>query len=83
MHTEITVEGGSFSPGIVEPLITDLQVDGFSTPNYSVSNDGERFLFFPATVGEPDTGLDQDHTELVVIENLFEEIRRLAPPDPQ
>ena len=83
MHTEITVEGDSFSPGLVEPLITGLEVDASTSPNYLVSNDAERFLYFRATVDEPDTGLDQGRTELVVVENFFEEIRRLAPPDQQ
>lgn len=80
MHTEMTVEGDSFSPGIVEPLITKLEFVILTSPNYFVSNDGERFLHFQATEREFDTGLDQDHTELIVLENFFEELRRLAPP---
>ena len=83
MHTKITVEGDSFLPGPVEPLITDLQLDVITLPNYIVSNDAERFLHFQTTVDEPDTRLFQGYTELVVVENFFEELKRLAPPDPQ
>lgn len=83
MHTKITIEGDSFLPGPVEPLITDLEVDITTGPNYIVSNDGERFLHLQTTVDEPATGLAQGRTELVVVENFFEELKRLAPPDPQ
>ncbi len=83
MHTDVSIEGDSFSPGIVEPLLTDLQVDYITTHHYSVFNDGERFLHIKAIVDEPDARLNQNYTELVIIENFFEELRRLAPPDPQ
>ena len=84
MHTELTIEGDSFSFGVVESLITDLVIaDVFSQPNYLVSNDGKRFLHFYSPSDERDTGLDQSHAELVVISSFFEELNRLAPPDPQ
>lgn len=82
MHAEITIEGDSFSSGAPQPLITGLSISR-SSPGYLVSNDGERFLHFSSEYDESDTGLDQDHTELIVVENFFEELERLAPPDPQ
>ena len=45
--------------------------------------DGERFLHFQATVDAPDARLNQNYTELVMVENFFEELRRLAPADLQ
>jgi len=85
MRTEITIEGDSFLHGRVETLITDLEmVTPTASPNYSISNDGERVLHTTGlTVDAPDTGLDQGRTELIMVENFFEELRRLAPPDPQ
>ena len=71
MHTKITIEGDGFLPGPVEPLITDLEVDTITTPNYFVSNDGERFLHFKATLVEPNTEVGQGRTELVVVETFL------------
>jgi len=81
MHSEITIEGDSISSGVVRPLLTDLRLG--SAPTYAVSNDGERFLHFYSGSGNSDSGIDQDHTEVVVIEKFFEELKRLAPPDSQ
>ncbi|MBL4821871.1 MAG: PD40 domain-containing protein [Gammaproteobacteria bacterium] len=84
MHAKLTIDGDRFSFGVVEPLVTDLEMySRNTTPNYLVSNDGERFLHFYSGIDEPDTGLDQDHTELVVISSFFEKLKQLAPPDPQ
>jgi len=79
MRTEITIQGNSLSSDIAEPLVTDLEYNSATTPNYLMSNDGERFLHFYDPDEELDTGIDQDHAELVVIENFTEELKRLAP----
>lgn len=83
MHTDLEIEGDRFSSGIVGSLVSGLDINGAISPNYLVSNDGERFLHFYRQDVEPSTGIDQDHAELVVIENFFEELKRLAPPFPQ
>jgi len=84
MHADITIEGDSFSTGIVEPLLTDLKIEfNLRAPqNYFIPKVGERLLFVlsQATTDAPDMEFDQNRTELVMVENFFEELRRLAPP---
>jgi hypothetical protein len=46
-----------------------------TTPNYDVSPDGQRFLMIKSSdsaQGAP--------TQIVVVQNWFEELKRLAPP---
>jgi len=82
MNTEITIEGDSFSSGAPRSIVTNLDI-GRSSPAYLVANDGERFLYFHSDINSSGSGLDQGHVELIVIENFFEELKQLAPPNPQ
>lgn len=79
MHTELTVGENSISAGIAKPLLTELEINVAVTPNYLVSPDGERILHFYSPDRDQRSGLDQRQTELIVIENFFEELRRLVP----
>ena len=46
---------------------------------FDISADGSRFMLIgTSTVAEA-----EEHTHLVVVHNWFEELKRLAPPDPQ
>ncbi len=47
--------------------------------DYDISPDGQRFVFFKA--GEPEPGEDVGPPQLIVVQNWFEELRRLAPTD--
>ena len=82
MASKITIEGDSFSSGVPQQLLTNMNISG-SSPLYIVSNDGERFLHGSAPLALPNSGIDQDYTELIVVENWFQELNRLAPPDLQ
>jgi hypothetical protein len=79
MHAEITIDGDSFSSGQPQSLLVNLRV-GEPSPSYLVSNDGERFLYISSPIDVQNTGADQNRTEFVVVENWFEELKRLAPP---
>lgn len=46
---------------------------------FDISNDGSRFILIKDT----DNSAVLDQTLLVAVENWFEELKRLAPPDPQ
>jgi Tol biopolymer transport system component len=82
MHAEITIVGDGFSSGVPLPLFAEVQL-GLNSPSYAASNDGERFLHSYSADDEGNAGLDQDQAELIVVENWFAELRRLAPADPQ
>lgn len=72
----------SFSPGTPRQLIEGIYILGNYPPNFDVTNDGEKFLIYSALVDEVGANGLSD-VELVVVENWFEELKRLAPPDPQ
>ena len=80
MHAELAIRGNSLSSGLAEPIVTGLSYNPSTTPSYLVSSDGERFLHFYSQDEEHSRGIAQDYTELVVVENFFEELSRLAPP---
>ncbi|MFQ5745416.1 MAG: hypothetical protein ACE5HV_17825, partial [Acidobacteriota bacterium] len=63
----------SFRAGRPETLFESAFVlDQFGNPNYDVSPDGRRFLMIEGTASTT--------TQVPVIVNWFEELRRLAPP---
>jgi Tol biopolymer transport system component len=49
---------------------------------YDISTDGSRFLRLQS-LGDDNSPIGPELTELVVVENWFEELKQLAPPDPQ
>ena len=68
-----------FVPGKPEVLFSGQYVVDFQSV-YDIGPDGQRFLMMKETdLVEPHTGLQQ----LVVVENWFEELKRLAPADVQ
>lgn len=78
-------DANGFSPGTPQQLLEGVQLAG-NSPNYDVSNDGERFLLFSGSSlrQEAESDLEQlPDVELVVVENWFEELKRLVPRDPQ
>jgi hypothetical protein len=53
-------------------------------PSWDVAPDGPRFLMVkPPENREEIFGSAREQTELVIVDNWFEELRRLAPPDSQ
>ncbi len=73
----------SFSPGIPQQLLTDFHMTFPNNSNYVVSDDGQRFIRFEIPDEQQLTELDTEPATLTVVENWFEELKRLAPPDPQ
>ena len=47
-----------------------------AVPNYDVSSDGQQFLMLKA----PETS-DRADTEVILVQNWFEELKRLVPVD--
>jgi Tol biopolymer transport system component len=83
MHTEIIVEGESLFNSVPRPWLSELQIVQNSYPNYLVSDDGERIIHFSESLDSVVPSFNRGYTELVVIENFFDTLRRLAPPGPQ
>ena len=67
----------TFSAGEPEVLFTGEYVTGFGDPNWDISSDGQHFLMMKQ-VGQPEQRFED--TQLIVVENWFEELNRLAPP---
>lgn len=74
---EVAIESQpSFSAGTPRPLFEDLYATQISR-SYDISPDGLRFLMVK------NVGAQQNQsarTEIIVVENWFEELKRLAPP---
>ena len=51
-----------------------FRIGGNSGPTYDISPDGSRFLMIKESTGPP-------QTEIIVIQNWFEELKRLVPAD--
>lgn len=81
MSVEIDTENG-FSAGAPQTLATGFRGPFRDPPAFAVTNDGERFIQFRSTELN-DTNEIVDTIRLTVVENWFEELRRLAPPNPQ
>jgi serine/threonine-protein kinase len=64
---------GGFSLGRAEPLFEDVYVHRTTSRNYDIHPDGKQFLM----IKRSEEGLPT--TELIVVENWFEELKRLAP----
>ena len=65
----------SFTPGTPEALSEGDYVTGLGR-SYDVTPDGQRFLMITATGGAEETSAPPS---LIVVENWFEELRRLVP----
>ena len=67
----------TFLWGVPRPLFTGAYITP-TYPTFTISPDGQRFLMIkgPAQTEEVAPGL----TQLNVVDNWFEELRRLAPP---
>ena len=65
------IEAGEVRPGRPEVLFAGDHLFGEIARNYDVSPDGERFLMIRAAPGTS--------SAIVVVENWFEELKRLAP----
>ncbi len=70
----VKTEGG-FSLGRAQSLFEDVYRPRPSSRNYDIHPDGKRFLMIKKVEGEEDVPI----TELIVVENWFEELKRLAP----
>ncbi len=68
----------SFTPGTPEVLFegNDYPSVGLGR-DYGVSADGQRFLMLKATGGAEDA----DQAQIIVVQNWFEDLRRLVPTD--
>ncbi len=62
-----------FAPGNPQALFADEYVLEQGGPNYDVSTDGERFLMIK------DAGDASSTARIVIVENWFEELKRLVP----
>ena len=72
-----------FVPGNPQVLLTGLPVNASDPPSYDVSNDGQRFIRYPPLIMEaeaPELVTTEGNAVLTVVENWFEELKRLAPP---
>jgi len=76
MAVGVETDGG-FRPGAVSVLFSGNYVKSIDVRNYELSPDGERFLMIKE--GEADDDGGGPPTELIVVENWFEELNRLAP----
>ena len=61
-------------------LFGGIVVNPMNVPSYAVSKDGDKFLHFISKSEQAEEGIAQNYTALVVVENWFEELKRLAPP---
>jgi len=66
-----------FSPGRARPLFKDVYVPRSTSRNYDIHPDGKRFLMIKKVEQEGEE--EVPITELIVVENWFEELKRLAP----
>jgi len=74
----------SFKPGIPEVLFEGSYFEPLNKGrNYDISPDGQRFLMIEgrATKDNEQAGEMPPRREIIVIENWFEEIKRLAPAE--
>ena len=69
-----------FTTSQPEVIVSDIFSE-FGIPNYAISADGNRFLVLK--LDTVNGGDDREQLNLVVVDNWFEELKRLAPPDPQ
>jgi len=71
----IRSEGAAITRGTPEEMFAGLYMNNLgSTPNYDMSPDGQRFLVVD------ESNRPSERAALVVVENWFEELNRLAPP---
>ena len=78
----VTVETATdFSAGNPRVLFAGDYFFG-AVPSYDLHPDGLRFLMLK-TEDVATSSLPAEFTSLVVVDNWFEELKRLAPPDPQ
>jgi len=66
---------GGFSPGRARLLFEDVYVPRPSSRNYDIHPDGKCFLMIKEIEGQEQAPI----TELIVVENWFDELKRLAP----
>ncbi len=74
MAVPFAITNDQFDPGAPRVLFErPIWTDGFPTPRFDIDPDGERFIVIDAP----------DHTKakVVVVENWFEELKRLVPVD--
>ena len=75
VETETNFQHETPTPLISGPYIGVGRMGGA----FDIAEDGSRFLLL-----DRNTSFEtEEHTQLVVIDNWFEELKRLAPPDPQ
>lgn len=72
-----------FSYGRPEMLFTGNFFSDTIYNNFDISSDGEKFLMLKAVADSTADSGGLEEVSLVLVENWFEELRRLAPPDPQ
>ena len=65
------------------PILEGLRVAVTFPPSYLLADDGERFIILSDEDESNADDLETGDNVLNVVENWFEELRRLAPPDPQ
>ena len=69
----------NFQHGTPTPLISGTYyVQDSGRGVFDISADGSRFMLMTAVTVER-----EENTHLVVVDNWFEELKRLAPPDPR
>jgi len=74
-------EGGQFSAAIPELLFSSAHY-ALGANSYMVAADGQRFLMMRPDSSAAVFGTTLD-TDLILVENFAEEVRRLVPADPQ
>jgi hypothetical protein len=67
--------GGSLAVGVAKALFQGPYFRGVSGRTYDVSPDGRRFLM----ISNVDTKAEQRPTQVVVVLDFFEELKRLVP----
>jgi len=70
----VKTEGG-FIPDRAAPLFEDVYASVAYRRNYDIHPDGKRFLMIKKVEGEEVVPI----TELIVVENWFEELKRRVP----
>ncbi len=72
----------SFTAGTPRLLFTGDYLDIGNRPSYDIAPDG-RFLMMKSAGGEIGAEFSESQqAQLIVVDNWFEELNRLAPPSP-
>ena len=77
-RVELNIQSG-FSTGPARRVVDGVPWAGFRSPVFDIFPDGDRILY--RTTTETSSSFTAQPTSLTLVENWFEKLRELAPPD--